>query len=83
MSVEFILYSRSGCHLCSEMLDQLMAMEQAGTFRVRVIDIDDNPELQCRYALHIPVLSTIDNNVLCKHALDKQAVTDYLANQAG
>lgn len=83
MSVEFTLYSRTGCHLCLEMLDQLMAMEQASTFQVHVVDIDVDSTLQSRYALRIPVLSTTDNNVLCEHVLNRQAIIDYLAGHDG
>jgi len=65
------------------MLDQLLAMEQAVTFQVRVVDIDIDPALQSRYELRVPVLSTIDNTVLCEHILNRQAIIDYLASQIG
>jgi len=83
VNVVFTLYSRTGCHLCTEMLDQLLAMEQAVTFQVRVVDIDIDPALQSRYELRVPVLSTIDNTVLCEHILNRQAIIDYLASQIG
>ena len=83
MSAEFTLYSRTGCHLCTEMLNQLLSMEQASTFRVRVVDIDDHPVLQSRYALRIPILSDIDDKELCEHVLDRQVVIDYLTSQNG
>lgn len=52
-----ILYSRADCHLCDVVI---MMLESAGV-RWRPVDIDDDPELDRRYGLRIPVLRRPDS----------------------
>lgn len=57
----FILYSRSYCHLCEDMLAALRAfMAHAGlTWTVDVIDVDSNPQLTDRFDELVPVLYAV------------------------
>ena len=48
-TVPFTLYSRGYCHLCDDMLQALLALQQAGErFEVAVIDVDADPALVAR-----------------------------------
>jgi hypothetical protein len=83
----FILYSRSWCHLCEDMLAALQAMAPAGTpFQVAVIDVDTDPALVARFDELVPVLYSADpaggeGRQLCHYFLDHAAVTACLADQ--
>jgi hypothetical protein len=53
-----ILYSRQGCCLCQgleERLRELLPPEA-----LQVVDVDDDPDLQARYGLSVPVLAQWD-----------------------
>ena len=54
----FILYSRSYCHLCDDMLQALQALPQAVGLTVEVIDIDVDADesLLHAYDERVPVL---------------------------
>lgn len=47
-----ILYTRPGCHLCEQVVGLL---ENLG-FDWREVNIEDNPDLEKRYGLLIPVI---------------------------
>ncbi len=78
----FILYSRSWCHLCDDMLQALRA--QVGErFRIDVVDVDADPELVDRYDELVPVLvgcreGQADEQI-CNYFLDDNAVRAFLA----
>jgi hypothetical protein len=51
-----VLYVREGCHLCDSFALELgLELEGAGD-RVRIVDVDEDPELAARYGLRVPVL---------------------------
>lgn len=52
---EVVLLSRKGCHLC-EAVEAEIRMIQAGSIRLKVLDIDEDPALYDRYWLTIPVV---------------------------
>lgn len=79
----FILYSRSYCHLCDDMLHALQAMPQASGMAVQVIDVDADDVLLRAYDERVPVLVGIGpdgaSRELCHYFLDSHAVADFLA----
>jgi thioredoxin-like negative regulator of GroEL len=82
MPVILRLYSRTGCHLCDEMLKELETLQQtkAGTFTVEILDIDLDQDMQRRYSLRIPLLTAgTGGKVLCENRFQRQSVLDYLA----
>lgn len=84
MAIKLRLYSREGCHLCDEMLNELMSMDIASQLHVQIVDIDSDPVTQRQFALRIPVLTAADNNeIICEQTLDHHAIVDYLITQAG
>lgn len=62
--MEFIIYSRAGCHLCEEMERDLAALLGTRNIPVRVVDVDSDPQLRRRYGLRVPVLMA-DGEEVC------------------
>ncbi|MDP1533216.1 MAG: glutaredoxin family protein [Burkholderiales bacterium] len=77
--LELTLYGRSWCHLCDDMLTGLRALEGGRPFRVAVIDVDSDRELEQRFGEKVPVLMHGDRE-LCHYHLNVAAVTEYLLN---
>ena len=82
-SAHFILYSRSYCHLCDDMLLALQAMPQAVGLEVDVVDVDADDALLRAYDERVPVLIGVRpdgaRHELCHYFLDQQAVIAFLA----
>jgi glutaredoxin len=56
VSVEVVVYTGRGCHLCD---DAKLVLERARArlgFALREVDITDDPELEAAYREHIPVV---------------------------
>lgn len=79
--VAFVLYSRSWCHLCEDMLAALKAMEAPPyRFEIDVIDVDLDPALVARFDELVPVLFARGAEAsLCHYFLDHEAVGRHLA----
>ena len=79
----FILYSRSYCHLCDDMLLALQAMPQAVGLPVKVVDVDADDALLRAYDELVPVLTGVGadgvSRELCHYFLDQHAVAAFLA----
>jgi hypothetical protein len=50
------IYSRPGCHLCDEMKAVVDLVARSVPFTIDNIDISNDPRLEARYGLEIPVL---------------------------
>lgn len=74
-----IIYIREACHLCQEMLTLLHQYQQKTAFNLKVIDIDDDPQLTQLYNELIPVLTSADDQQgeICHHRLDITALDAY------
>lgn len=87
MTIEFTLYSRSYCHLCEDLLQQLQACMPNLTsldYQVRVIDID-LPENENELALYdelVPVLFASKGEEgqveLCHYHLNQDMLKEFL-----
>lgn len=74
MSPELILYSRPGCHLCDEALEELVALHGEGYhFELREVDIESDDALLRRMLERIPVLE-LDGEVVSELTLDQTFV---------
>ena len=74
MSVELVLYSRPGCHLCEEALAKLVALHGEGyRFELREVDIESDEGLLRRMLERIPVLE-IDGEIVSELILDQTSV---------
>ena len=72
-----IVYSRRGCHLCEQLIDELLPLVRDGG-RVRVVDIDEQDETRRAYDERVPVLE-IDGRVVCEGRLDRAALLQTLS----
>jgi len=81
--IHFILYSRSYCHLCDDLLQALQAMPQVEGLPVEVVDVDADDALLRAYDELVPVLIGVGpdgaSSELCHYFLDRQAVIAFLA----
>lgn len=79
----FILYSRSYCHLCDDMLAALKSHPAADDFQIDVRDIDADEELVRRYDELVPVLAGVradgSHARICHYFLDRQALDAFLS----
>jgi thiol-disulfide isomerase/thioredoxin len=82
--VHFLLYSRSYCHLCDDMLHALQAWQERYAFTVEVIDVDADEELIARYDELVPVLVGSKNGgepvEICHYFLDHEKLQAFLAS---
>lgn len=55
-SIEVIIYSKPGCHLCDEMKTEIARASCAHLYRLREVNIESDPDLLAQYRYDIPVL---------------------------
>ncbi len=77
--IEFTVYSRYGCHLCEDLLQQLSQLQQAHNFRILEVDVDSRPQLIEQYGSQVPVVTCGDEQI-CHYFLDQAAVLQQLKN---
>jgi glutaredoxin len=69
-----ILYSRPGCHLCEQALEQLVALHAEGyRFELREVDIESDEMLLRRMLERIPVLE-LNGETISELILDQTSV---------
>ena len=80
-TLRFVLYSRSYCHLCDDMLAALLVLQSdALRFEVEVIDVDLEAALVERFDELVPVLfGAGESEELCHYFLDPDAVRRHVA----
>ena len=74
---DLFVYSREQCHLCERMIQGLAEWHKKYGFRLTIIDIDQDPALQKKYAARVPLLATADAEI-CEYFLDEQALSRLL-----
>jgi glutaredoxin len=73
MKHQVTLYTRPGCHLCTEAKRDILAAGAANDYHLVEVNIDADPALAARYGWDIPVVAI--NGVVCfKHRL---TATDF------
>ena len=71
---DVVVYSRPGCHLCEEAIEQIVAMHEEGyRFELHEVDIESNDLLLRRYLERIPVVE-VDGVEVSELVLDAAAV---------
>lgn len=73
MQDEVIVYMREYCDLCHKMLSQLRILQPQYGFQLRTVDIDDDDDLEARYALMIPVAEH-QGRILFYYHIDQRAL---------
>jgi hypothetical protein len=76
MPVTLTVYVRYGCHLCTDMVQELESLKTGLDFSYRVCDIDRDPALAECYGDRVPVLVGGETE-LCCHFLDRERLHEY------
>jgi glutaredoxin len=80
---EVVVYSRPGCHLCEQALEQIVALHADGRrFALREVDIESEESLLRGMLERIPVVE-VDGVVISELALDRAALLARLDTVAG
>lgn len=74
----FTLLVRDGCHLCVAMRSALAPLAAAAGYDIDEVDVDTDAALEARWGDDVPVLLAGEHE-LCRHRLDRAALTAYLA----
>ena len=74
---ELVVYVRSECHLCEDMVDQLRELQTERAFGLEIRDVDIRPDWVSAYGEKVPVLLTNDIEI-CRYFLDLRAVQQAL-----
>lgn len=82
MSIHLILYGTEGCHLCDQAEELLAEPLAAGRISYAHADILDDPELEQRYALRIPVLQAAACLQELDWPFDRQQLEEFLSRLA-
>ncbi len=75
------VYSRSGCHLCEILIEELLPLIR-GRLDLEVLDIDSRPEWTEEYGTRIPVVQYAGRTI-CQYTLDGDAIRSILARLPG
>jgi glutaredoxin len=68
---DVVVYSRPGCHLCEEAIEQIIALHQEGyRFNLHEVDIESNELLLRRHLERIPVVE-VDGIEVSELILDR------------
>ncbi|HEX6781762.1 MAG TPA: glutaredoxin family protein [Solirubrobacterales bacterium] len=71
---DVVVYSRPGCHLCEEALEQIVALHAEGyRFELHEVDIESNELLLRRHLERIPVVE-VDGIEVSELILDRDAL---------
>jgi glutaredoxin len=71
---EVVVYSRPGCHLCEQALEEIVALRGEGhRFELREVDIESDESLLRRMLERIPVVE-LDGEVVSELVLDRAAL---------
>ena len=77
MALNLKLYTRTGCHLCEEMEQALVKLENQLAFTTEIIEINNNQDFEKRYGDKVPILMH-GNNVICTYVIDEAALSKTL-----
>ena len=74
MKAELVLYSRPGCHLCEEALEEIVALHGEGyRFELREVDIESDERLLQGMLERIPVVE-VNGEVVSELVLDRASL---------
>jgi glutaredoxin len=81
MSPEITVYSRPDCHLCTEAMTALRALQGELRFSLSERDIDEDEALQRAYFERIPVIA-LDGEELFDYFIDEAILRERLESRA-
>jgi glutaredoxin len=56
-SLEVVIYTRRGCHLCEDAEELLRSAQDRFGFQLAMVDVDSDPDLAARYGQEVPVVT--------------------------
>jgi Ni2+-binding GTPase involved in maturation of urease and hydrogenase len=74
------VYSRRGCHLCEQLLEELLP-QVSGRLEVVVHDIDTRDDWKSAYDTRVPVVE-FEGEFVCQYHLDRGAIERVLSQVA-
>ncbi|MED5407022.1 MAG: glutaredoxin family protein [Pseudomonadota bacterium] len=74
---KLVVYVRSECHLCEDLVDQLRELQVESAFELDLRDVNTRPDWQSAYGEQVPVLLA-DGVEICRYFLDLRAVQQVL-----
>jgi hypothetical protein len=74
-----IVYGRTYCHLCDDMIAALRTLQGHFAFELKVVDVDSDAALESALGEKVPVLMHGDQE-LCHYFLNEPVVTAFLSN---
>ena len=72
------MYYREGCHLCEDLEQQLSELLEPRSYRLEMVDIDEDTALKVAYDVRVPVLYC-EKTEVCEHFLDFAALQSALS----
>ena len=81
MTPVLTVYSRQGCHLCEQLIEDLLPQVRDRA-RVEVLDVDTREDWLRRYGDRVPVVE-LDGSWICQFHLDRDALTAALRRAGG
>jgi len=76
MQVQLVVYVRHGCHLCTDMVQELELLKSELDFGYTLCDVDTDAVLVDKYGDRVPVLVGGDTEV-CWYFLDRDRLREY------
>lgn len=73
--MRFVLYQRDDCHLCDEALTVLAALRCPA---FESVFIDEDPQLEARYGLRVPVLQDVVSGEELDWPFDAEGLARFL-----
>jgi len=77
LSQQFQVYSRTGCHLCEEMIEHLNLLKHEHVFDFDIVEITGDDTLEEQYGVKVPVLMFNDKEI-CHYFLDVTGLIECL-----
>ena len=71
------IYSRPGCHLCEELIEEITPLLR-GRAALELRNIEDKPDWLADYDTRIPVVE-MDGRFICQYRLDSAALHRVLS----
>ncbi|NLO80370.1 MAG: glutaredoxin family protein [Xanthomonadaceae bacterium] len=78
MPIQLILYGTEGCHLCDLAAELLAEPAAAGRITYSYADILDDPALEDRYGVRIPVLRNANGQQELDWPFDRDQLEEFL-----
>lgn len=75
------VYSRPGCHLCENLIEEILLLT-GGRAELDVLNVDTRADWQEKYGMRVPVVE-IDGRCISQHPLDRSALQRVLDGTPG